>query len=110
MAADVAEEPVEEAAVQAADGGGRRHPRWGIAAQVAAIVGAIGLVLTIGVASCLFISAVLLPALLTLWSRLQYNLTASAAPATGNHSELNDIDMSEPHVPLSIYHPNDHAA
>lgn len=50
MAADGAEEPAEEAAVQAADGGGRRHPRWGIAAQVAAIVGAIGLVLTIGLA------------------------------------------------------------
>ena len=34
--------------VQAVDGGGRRHPRWGIVAQVAAIVGAIGLVLAIG--------------------------------------------------------------
>lgn len=37
-----------EAAVQAVGGSGRRHPRWGIVAQVAAIVGAIGLVLTIG--------------------------------------------------------------
>ena len=30
------------------DDGGRRHPRWGIAAQVTAIVGAVGMVLTIG--------------------------------------------------------------
>lgn len=35
-------------AVQAPGGCGRRHPRWGIAAQVTAIVGAIGLVLAIG--------------------------------------------------------------
>jgi hypothetical protein len=34
--------------VQAQDGGGRRHPRWGIVAQVTAIVGAVGLVLAIG--------------------------------------------------------------
>ena len=34
--------------VQAVGGGGRRHPRWGIVAQVTAIVGAIGLVLAIG--------------------------------------------------------------
>ena len=34
--------------VQAVDGGGRRHPRWGIVAQVTAIVGAVGLVLAIG--------------------------------------------------------------
>jgi hypothetical protein len=34
--------------VGAAGGGGRRHPRWGIVAQVTAIVGAVGLVLAIG--------------------------------------------------------------
>ena len=34
--------------VQAVAGGGRRHPRWGIVAQVTAIVGAVGLVLAIG--------------------------------------------------------------
>ncbi len=34
--------------LQAVGGGGRRHPRWGIVAQVTAIVGAIGLVLAIG--------------------------------------------------------------
>jgi hypothetical protein len=33
--------------VQAVEGG-RRHPRWGLVAQVTAIVGAIGLVLAIG--------------------------------------------------------------
>jgi hypothetical protein len=33
---------------QAVDGGGRRHPRWGIVAQVTAIVGSVGLVLAIG--------------------------------------------------------------
>jgi hypothetical protein len=33
---------------QAVDGGGRRHPRWGIVAQVTAIVGGIGLALAIG--------------------------------------------------------------
>jgi hypothetical protein len=33
---------------QAVGGGGRRHPRWGIVAQVTAIVGAVGLVLAIG--------------------------------------------------------------
>jgi hypothetical protein len=38
MAADVAEEPAEEAAVQAADGGGRRHPRWGIVAAGALLL------------------------------------------------------------------------
>ena len=34
--------------VQAVGGAGRRHPRWGIVAQVTAIVGAVGLVLAIG--------------------------------------------------------------
>jgi hypothetical protein len=34
--------------VQVVRGGGRRHPRWGIVAQVTAIVGVIGLVLAIG--------------------------------------------------------------
>jgi hypothetical protein len=34
--------------VQAVGGGGRRHPRWGIVAQVTAIVGSVGLVLAIG--------------------------------------------------------------
>jgi hypothetical protein len=33
---------------QAVGGGGRRHPRWGIVAQVTAIVGAVGLVLAMG--------------------------------------------------------------
>jgi predicted PurR-regulated permease PerM len=33
---------------QAVDGSGRRHPRWGIVAQVTAIVGSVGLVLAIG--------------------------------------------------------------
>lgn len=33
---------------QAVDGGSRRHPRWGIVAQVTAIVGSVGLVLAIG--------------------------------------------------------------
>lgn len=37
-----------DATVQAVGGGGRRHPRWGIVAQVTAIVGAIGLVLAMG--------------------------------------------------------------
>jgi hypothetical protein len=34
--------------VQVVPGAGRRHPRWGIVAQVTAIVGAIGLALAIG--------------------------------------------------------------
>jgi hypothetical protein len=33
---------------QTVDGSGRRHPRWGIVAQVTAIVGSVGLVLAIG--------------------------------------------------------------
>jgi hypothetical protein len=33
---------------QAVGGGGRNHPRWGIVAQVTAIVGAVGLVLAMG--------------------------------------------------------------
>jgi hypothetical protein len=33
---------------QAVGGGGRRHPRWGIVAQVTAIVGAVGLVQAMG--------------------------------------------------------------
>ena len=37
-----------DATVQAVGGGGRRHPRWGIVAQVTAIVGGLGLVLAIG--------------------------------------------------------------
>jgi len=37
-----------DVSVPAEDGGGRRHPRWGIAAQVTAIVGAVGLVLAMG--------------------------------------------------------------
>lgn len=37
-----------DATVKAVGGGGRRHPRWGIAAQVTAILGAAGLLLLIG--------------------------------------------------------------
>jgi hypothetical protein len=40
----------------AVGGGGRRHPRWGIVAQVTAIVGAIGLVLAIGLTWALYSS------------------------------------------------------
>lgn len=76
-----------------------------------------GMVLTIGVGSCLFISAVLLPALLTLWSRLNLSLqqntesdSSSQAPVASQFA--GDEDMSAPHVPpeLSIFYPNDHAA
>src|SRR6185295_6130822 len=72
----------------------------------------IGMVLTIGVASCLFISAVLLPALLTLWSRLHLSLTPAVQTPSANPEQAGniDVDMSAPHVPLSIYYPNDHAA
>lgn len=42
--------------VQAVAGGGRRHPRWGIVAQVTAIVGAVGLVLAIGFSWVLYSS------------------------------------------------------
>lgn len=70
----------------------------------------IGLVLTIGVASCLFISAVLLPALLTLWSRLHYRLHAGSHPQSDGHREAEHVDMSMPHVPLGIYYPNENAA
>ena len=75
------------------------------------------MVLTIGVGSCLFVSAVLLPALLTLWSRLSYRLRHGSlpladgqVPATGPVEP--PVDMEAPHVPpeLSIYYPNDHAA
>lgn len=75
----------------------------------------IGMVLTIGVGSCLFVSAVLLPALLTLWSRLSLHLQQGSQPnSAGNdateHGDGFD-DMSGPHVPpeLSIYYPHDAA-
>ncbi|MDB5336770.1 MAG: hopanoid biosynthesis associated transporter like protein HpnN, partial [Planctomycetaceae bacterium] len=76
----------------------------------------IGMVLTIGVGSCLFVSAVLLPALLTLWSRLSLHLQQNVqpipvgqAPAVENPGDSED--MSGPHVPpeLSIYYPHDAA-
>lgn len=69
----------------------------------------IGLVLTIGVASCLFISAVLLPALLTLWSRLHLSLSPAVDSPSADAGK-DEPDMSAPHVPLSIYYPNDNAA
>ena len=76
----------------------------------------IGMVLTIGVGSCLFVSAVLLPALLTLWSRLSLHMQQNAQPKSvgvttdGAHQAGAD-DMSDPHVPpeLSIYYPHDAA-
>lgn len=79
----------------------------------------IGMVLTIGVGSCLFISAVLLPALLTLWSRLSLSLQQSGStphsgllPAAATDGPPPGEDMSGPHVPpeLSIYYPNEFAA
>lgn len=74
----------------------------------------IGLVLTLGVGSCLFVSAVLLPALLTLWSRLvpSAHMQDVHAPSHQTQSGLSNDDMSEPHVPpeLSIFYPNDSAA
>ena len=41
---------VADVTVLAVAGSGRRHPRWGVVAQVTAIVGAVGLVLAIGLA------------------------------------------------------------
>ncbi len=76
----------------------------------------IGMVLTIGVGSCLFVSAVLLPALLTLWSRLSLHLQQNAQPkpvgaTTDGAHQAGPEDMSDPHVPpeLSIYYPHDAA-
>ena len=76
----------------------------------------IGMVLTIGVGSCLFVSAVLLPALLTLWSRLSLHLQQGSQPASLGGTATTDQadgseDMSGPHVPpeLSIYYPHDAA-
>lgn len=72
----------------------------------------IGMVLTIGVASCLFISAVLLPALLTLWSRLHFSIAGSGKLPShkSGHGGGDNVDMSAPHIPLSIYFPHDDAA
>jgi predicted RND superfamily exporter protein len=68
----------------------------------------IGLVLTIGVGCCLFISVVLLPALLTLWSRLSSGVQSEVKPA----AEAPQVDMSGPYVPhdLSIFNPIENAA
>jgi hopanoid biosynthesis associated RND transporter like protein HpnN len=68
----------------------------------------IGLVLTIGVGCCLFISVVLLPALLTLWSRLSSGEQTEVKPA----AETPQVDMSGPYVPhdLAIFNPIENAA
>jgi predicted RND superfamily exporter protein len=69
----------------------------------------IGLVLTIGVGCCLFISVVLLPALLTLWSRLSLGSTSDSQSKA---EPMLPQDMSGPHVPpeLAIYNPIENAA
>ena len=95
----------------------------------------IGLVLTIGVGCCLFVSVVLLPAMLTLWSRaIAYwrgieeadsiaDGAADADPALAfdAHTGISDSEQTRPddpsvdHLhqtapPLSLYAPRDRAA
>ncbi|MCA9098888.1 MAG: hypothetical protein KDA36_10885, partial [Planctomycetaceae bacterium] len=62
----------------------------------------IGLVLTLGVASCLFVSVVLLPSILTLMSARRVDPYLESIPD-------DDFDHLDPHQPLSlhVYHPED---
>jgi len=62
----------------------------------------IGLVLTLGVASCLFVSVVLLPSILTLMSARRVDPYLESIPN-------DDVDHLDPHQPLSlhVYHPED---
>lgn len=77
----------------------------------------IGMVLTIGVGSCLFVSVVLLPAILTLWSRLSATPELNADPEVDlSHSPtvdlVNDDVFQQPYSSpeLTIFYPSDTAA